>query len=411
MTKRLALTISVMALVMTGSMNVAVAQDDGDDVKGIQAGALTIRPSLTVTEIFDDNIYTEENNENDDFITRVKPQVIIDAADKPNIFRLTAGLTQEFYGDDSDDDRLDYNVGVRGRTKFQDNVQWDGMADFRKLHSDRGDDETNPANDAKEPPEYNVGRVTTSLEAKHDTLTFKPRLGLTHYNFEDYSRTNNTLVDQDVRDRNEYGFGGRISHNISGETSVFVDGEFQPRNYSDSTATRRDSDGGSYLAGVRYEGSAVKAELALGYMDREYDVAVYEEIDALDAEASLDWSIDSATQFKASVGRNIAEVTDANVGGAVRTDFRTSLSHDFTEQWEGRLKARYRTSDYQGGNGASSGTSDREDDFVEAGAALDYKLSERITFTADYTYGNNDSNLNTADYDRNVFMLGVKLEY
>jgi len=49
------------------------------DVKGIAVGDFTLYPSISLTEYYDDNIYAEDTNTRDDFVTVVVPAVNIES--------------------------------------------------------------------------------------------------------------------------------------------------------------------------------------------------------------------------------------------------------------------------------------------------------------------------------------------
>ena len=414
MRKNLALAVSVLALAVAAVGTPAWAQDDEAAAgRGIKSGSLVFKPSLLITAESNDNIYTEDTNEESDVVTKITPKVVVDTVTAPSKLQFVASATERLYADNSDDNRFDYTLGVNAGADLSDAVKWDGSVDHRRLHNDRGDDQTNPLSDATKPTVYNVTRAKTSLTVESGAVTFKPRLGLQSFNYKDYTRLNNTVVDQDFRDRDEYTVGGRLGYDLKNDFTVFVDGEFNPRNYDVSSATERSSDGGSYLAGFTYKPSKdMKAELAAGYMNREYDKGtVYEDVDTFDASAMWEWAFEEGSKVKATYERSVVEVTDTGVGGAKRNDFRVIVDKKLTDKLSGDAEARYINTDYQGGNGATSGTEDREDDQYLLGVGLDYALTEQVSLTADYNYTNRDSNLNTADYDRNVFMLGVKFEY
>lgn len=381
-----------------------------DPNKGYQVGRFLMQPSISVTEEYDDNIYAQETNEQDDFITTISPKIVAKLTDTPHRLQFSAGLDQVLYAEDSDDNFLNYNAGVTGRYYADKTMYFDGLADYRHLHSRRGDDQANPTNDASEPLPYNVSRVKTSMTKNIDRFRLQPALGYVRYDFENVRRKNGALIDQNFRDRDEYELGGRLSYLTGEDMSVFTDLQYNPREYDDNSAVERDSDGGSYLAGIRYTPENIVAELAAGYMDRDYDRNVYEDIDTYDIAARFDYTYAPNSQVKLSFNRAISEVTDGNVGGAIRSDVRAAVTKELTTDLVGHVRGAYINSAYEGGNGADDG-GDREDDYYEAGAGLTYTLRENVALTANYIYGKNQSNRDTSDYDNNSILFGVKIGY
>lgn len=428
MQTRFITSASILALILSVASTTARAQDsiqdetkqppvttskstwrDAEDAKGFRFGNLLLKPLMEVKESYDDNIFTEDSGEKSDWVTRLSPSLVVQTEDTPHKVQFSAGLDQVMYADHSDMNYLNYDFGIKDRYKIDKTLTWEGSFDYRKGHSLPGDTEANPAGDASEALPYNIYTARTSLNKDFGALSFAPRLGFQRYEYENVRRNNGVMLDQGYRDRDEKLVGGRIGYDLRKEVQVFTDLEYAPRDYLQDSATERDSDGGTYMIGTRYRPSKdLTLEIAGGFMDRNYDTAAYDDINAFAASARANWTIQPGSKLQARLNRTIGEVTDANVGGNIRTDLRADFTQDLTDDLSGKLGARWINSDYQGGNGADSGTSDRDDDYYSANVGVKYTLTPVIAFTGDYTYGNNSSNRNSAEYTDNVFMLGVK---
>ena len=55
--------------------------------------------------------------------------------------------------------------------------------------------------------------------------------------------------------------------------------------------------------------------------------------------------------------------------------------------------------------------STREDDLIDFGVNVRYVPNEYVTFSAGYSYADNDSSLAIADYSQNVLKLTASLRY
>ena len=387
---------------------VALAQDETDDFAGFRK--LTFTPSVALTQSYDDNIYTETNDTNGDFITNLDAKLKVDASfENLRKLQFNFGINQEIYADNANDNRLDYNAGVLARSNLSDGVVWTGSADFRHAHNNRGDNETDPTASAEKAPAYDMARAKTSLNVKANQFTFKPRLGLAAYTFKDYNLRNGSAVDQDYRDRIEYIAGGRLSYGVLKTTDIFIDAEYAPNDYDVSGTNNRDSNGSRYLTGIAYKPSKnLSAEFGIGYMNRTFDRASFDNIHALATQSSVNWSYEDGGRVRISLERSIGETTQMNVGGTLRTGTRVSITKNLAEDLTGKLDARYFSTAYQGGLGATGGAKDRTDNLFGFGAELEYQLNEKLALTADYNYVNNGSNQNSAEYTKNVFLLGMK---
>jgi hypothetical protein len=377
--------------------------------KGYAAGDFILKPSLTVNEEYNDNIYTEDNNEVGDFVTHIIPKLTAELKGYAHQLKIAAGLEQVIYADETQNHYLNYDATISDRYNFDKTSYWAGSVGYRKRHSLPGDDDANPGADAGEPLPYNMYDASTRLSKDFGNVELTPRASFRRYEFDSVRRVNGTNIDQGGRDRDHYNVGGRANVPFNKDSTVFVDLDWAPINYLQETAAERDSNGGNYLAGLRWSpDKTISVEAGLGLLTRNYDTAAYNDIDTLGATVSIAYAPMPGSKLAFDYDRSIIEVTDAGVGGAVRDNVKASFSKDLTDLWTGRLNARYARTDYDGGLGATGGTRDRKDEYFSLGAGASYALTETVAFTADYTYGNNDSNRNTADYDQNVFLLGVK---
>lgn len=384
-----------------------VKDSKGDD--GIRFGNLILKPMLEVYESYDDNIFTEDTNEKSDFVTRISPNLILKTIDSAHALQFSAGLDQVLFADHDKANYLNYDASIKDKYKFDKTLSWEGSLNYRKAHSMPGDTDANPAGDAGEALPYNIYTARTSLTKDFGKLNLVPRLGFQRYEYQNVRRNNGLMLDQGYRDRDEKTIGGRVGFDIQKGFQIFTDLEYNPRNYLQESATERDSNGGSYVIGTRYRiGKELDLEIAGGFMNRSYDTAAYDDINTYDLSSRVNWAVQPGSKVRGSFKRSIVEVTDANTGGAVRNDAKVDFMQDLAEDWSGKVGARWINSDYQGGNGATGGTSDREDDYYSANVGVKYELTPVVSFTGDYTYGNNNSNRNTAEYTNNVFMLGVK---
>jgi tetratricopeptide (TPR) repeat protein len=80
--------------------------------------------------------------------------------------------------------------------------------------------------------------------------------------------------------------------------------------------------------------------------------------------------------------------------------------------WDARVDGRYRTSSYSDANEVSSGVFEkREDKQLRLSARLIREIAKNMEFEGRYTYTDNNSNLNTYDYDRSVIQAGLNWRF
>jgi len=393
-------SLSIIAL-LTSIPNIAGAETGSKESK------VTFKPTISVSESYDDNIYTERTDAHDDFYTKITPEFYIESGSDEFKTRFNAGITKFIYSDDPDNNRLDFTTGLKANAKINSDLAWEGLLDYRRGHSERGDADADPTNDILKPPVFTAKKASTALSYKILDFTLKPRVGITNYNFDDGVRMNGTVRPQNFRDRNEYIFGGRAIYNLAKDFDVFGDVEYNPRNYTFSSAAERTSVGGTYQGGVSFKPRKdMKIDLAAGYIDRKYDQAIYRDIHAPYFAGSWKWDVTEETVLGASVDRVIMEITDAGSSGSVRTISKITLAQKLGEKLTAKLEGRFTKSAYEGGNGATNGT-DRDDNLYDTLAGFSYELTPQIKLNTDYIFTNKDSDRETSDSKRHVVTIGM----
>ena len=94
------------------STGAAVAQESSRP-EGVQVGVFNLRPSISVEQRYDSNIFEETNNETDSFITSVEPRLSAETTWSRHKIEFDVGGKAEFFLDSSDDDNqtLDATLG------------------------------------------------------------------------------------------------------------------------------------------------------------------------------------------------------------------------------------------------------------------------------------------------------------
>lgn len=93
----------------------------------------------------------------------------------------------------------------------------------------------------------------------------------------------------------------------------------------------------------------------------------------------------------------------------VRHILRANARIPFAGKWEGEIDARYRKSRYRDKNLFSNGSSKtRDDERFRARLGIEYKYTGKTRFFGRYENFNNDSNIDTYSYDRNLISVGIQ---
>jgi hypothetical protein len=138
----------------------------------------------------------------------------------------------------------------------------------------------------------------------------------------------------------------------------------------------------------------------VGYRTREDDRAGVDDDSTLGLDADLAWTATPKLRTRLGLTR------DFGVGGegqsTENTGFDLNATYAINAYYAATAFASYELRDYQGG---------REDDQYRLGTSLNYTPNQYLRFSAGYTYSENESNFDFADYVDHTFSISASLRY
>jgi len=387
----------------------------GDDPKpapiaqadGIQLGSFLVLPEASVAQMYDSNIFATRNNEVDDTLTILYPNLSAKSTWDAHELELSAGGAFAQYYSNNDEDYDDYWADVDGRYDFSAQTNMFGGAGLSSQHEDRSTPDDNLA--GKKPTTYDsihaLGGV--SHQFKRATLRF----GGT---FERLDFENVTNLNNDDRDRDLLGAGARVTFDINRRYDVFLQGAWDKRDYDtqpDDNGFRRDSDGYRATAGVKVRFSnRLKGEAEIGRLRQNYDDSRFSTVTKPDFGGRLRWLVSPATRVSARLDRSLEETTLFGASSYLYTALSADLNHRFTPRLRLTADMTVGREDYQDIH--------REDDVYSGQVSLRYFLDPRLYLGAGYRLTSRDSNFSQAignpasqrdsgDYGRNQVFLTI----
>ncbi len=369
------------------------------DAVGVHAGAFTVFPQASVTGSFDDNIYATNVNETDDFITELATSVSVESGWSRHALNFVGGVSQYIYADNTDENRLDWNVGADGRIDVTRDTQIRGALAYRQLHEDRGDPSAPAA--ASEPTEYNLLTGSASVDHKFNRLTTRISGGYSNYDYKDVLSTLGAVIDQDDRDRDQYEEALRIGYDVSPDTNVYVQGTLNQRDYDltvPAVAVNRDSDGYAVVAGSDFRiSNLMQGGVFVGYQRQSYDDPTLAESSGVAYGANVEWYVTPLTTITFDAASTIEETTTAGASGYNAQSAGVRVDHELLRNVLINARVSYEQDDYDGVA--------RSDDKVRAGLGLDYLLNRNFTVGVGYDYVDNSSDVAGNEYKRNIVGL------
>ncbi|MBC7102844.1 MAG: outer membrane beta-barrel protein [Parvibaculum sp.] len=371
----------------------------GYDAAGIRAGGFMVYPTASVTEAYEDNIYATPTNETDDFVTTLRAGVAVNSTWSRHALNLNAGLAQQFYADNGDEDRFDWNVGAGGALDITSMTALSGSLSYAQRHEDRGDPSSPAA--ANEPIEYTLFTGTAALSQNFARMTATVGGEYLDYDYDDSATAGGGPIDQDFRDREEFIERVRLAYNVSPDTNIYVEGQLDQREYKEAPippAQVRDSEGMQVVVGSEFRlTNLAQGGAYVGYQERDYDAATFGDTDGLAYGANVDWFVTPLTTVIFTADQSVEETTIGGSSGYDRQRFGVDVDHELMRNLILSGGASYGSDDFN--------SSPREDDLIGASAGLLYLLNRNFDVGLRYTFEDRDSNDATADYTRNVVAL------
>lgn len=370
------------------------------DPLGIRAGTFLVFPSLSLEGGYDDNVYAESNDEDDDFFATLRPE--IDARSDWNRHALNFGVAAEGarYLEEDNNDYLDFFSNAEGRLDIsRDNILTGGI-EVNRLHEDR--ESPDDAGQGQDVTEYWNPIARLAYRRNFNRIYTQIGADLTRFDFKD-----NDDINEDDRDRNQYRGRLRAGYEISPRISAFGEGIYEIRDYDQTPNDQgvdRNSEGYSLRAGTEIDITGLLfGEVALGYTHREYDDDTLDDVGGLGGGGTLTWNVTPLTTIIFEGTGEVRETTVSFEGDEASGRFDKEVAVDVTHELLRNVllnaTASYTRSDFEG--------TSRSDDIYRAGGGITYLINRNLSLDASYRYSKRDSDDNDAEFTRNIVLLGI----
>ncbi len=395
--------VVVIALsILLAQAGSAYSQQSDDVVATADTASQTTEIGVSVSEIYDDNIFATRNDKEADFITLISPFLTAETRGEGASFRLDAGASIGWYESNETEDYQDYWGGIEIRSNVGSAAEIFGGGRISRLHEDRSspDDFLGP-----EPTEYDASEAFLGVQTGAGPATV--RLGGTYerLDFRD-DAPSLTAANHDDRDRELWSVGARIGYALSPDRRLFVQGASDSRRYDeylDDNLQNRDSEGYNAAVGLEFRsGLTLSGEILAGYIEQDYDDPALNDVQTFDLGAQIRWQTAPSTVVVGSLDRTLEETTVKDASSYLYTSVGGQISHRVRRGVVVGADAAVSRRDYQGLN--------RYDDVIESGLGVNWYFRPRLFLGVDYRYTDQNSNWAENDYDENrVFLrLGAR---
>lgn len=370
---------------------------------GVAFRGFILRPSLSISEYYDDNIFRQADEE-EDFVTLIEPE--FRAETNWNLHQILAGWRGKYaiFSDFEDENYQDQMFFLSGRYDLGYETSVSGLLRADYLHEDRGD-----LDDVGGDRPIEFFRQTAQLAYKRAIGVLKLDLDgiYSSYQFDD-SVASGVEIDNSVRDRDIFNYGGRLTYSLSDDYALFFRARGEKRTYDLDANAFRDSVGQEYALGaaVNFTGK-FEVDAYLGYISQDYDGASQDDIKDIAYGGRLIWNYSDLTSITAKLDRYAVETIIADESGILRTDFDFNIDHAFRPNVIVGGNLGILNDEYEG----EAAATDRDNVTYSVGFDVDYRLNPALHAGFDYRFLTRDFDTNSLDYDNQRIMLSLKVQY
>lgn len=375
----------------------------GYDPVPYRVNGVEIMPSISIDTIYDNNIFAVRNA-SDDLIVRVKPRVT--ASTKLGSFDIAtaAEVDRRQYLETNGQSTTDYSLGLRGRLE----VSRDGQIYVGTRNGQATEDRTDPASplNLQQPVQYRYASAFLGAGQSFNRLRIAGRVGVETRNYKDGRDGFDMLVDQDFRNRTLFTSDLAAEFAISPETSIFINGKVNRRDYIKQPALlpSRDSKGYEVTAGTSFQLSQlIRSEIAVGYFNQNFKDTGFDDVDGFAARAKLEYFVTPLVTLTASANRGVEESSTLGSGAYVATSFSLAVDYEFLRNLIVSASAGYERDRFQ--------DIDRRYTIANAKLGAQWQLAPRYALHAQYDFRDQDAagTFPGREFSRHRFLAGITI--
>ncbi len=389
-------------------LSVRTRRSSSYDPQNIRMGEIIFAPSIETYTTFSDNVYGRSDNEREDIILGIKPELKI-RSDLP-LHQINA----RFYADDANYKKLkeegytDYGSEFDGRFDVYPGFAIPLSLSYGQQHSGRDDpDERISA----EPTIYRLLQGRTGLRLTGDFIEINALTGFERYKYDDTVSFSGATIDNSSRDRDVFANTLSLGFPQTSIIAPFVYISHKMTSYDqevDAFNISRGSDETETGIGSIFNFTPVtRSTFRIGQVTHNFDDPRADEIKTLTYSADLNWDASTLAAFSLSGSRGVEEVF-LNSGAKIQTAFELGMTYELAPNILARPSIGYIEKEFEE-------FSEGKTTAVVGGMELTYKLNSNVWTTLQYNgisekTESNPGGVGADGYDKNTITLSLKLQ-
>ena len=376
----------------------------GEDAGLIQIGPVSAYPSMKIVTLHDDNLFRSDKNELSTLIGIVSPAVKFSLQD--NIKKLTLDYQIEagFHENSSQDDYVDQKLLGIFVFNPTDRIKTELRAEYLDEHDARGTGRTEGfgavgPDTTLDPDEWHSYSIGGLLSYGTPNATGRVEVE-SSYVTKEYD--NNRLFTFD-RDRNDFKLRGTFFYKIWPKTRLLFEIKQTVFDYEKNAIGQAslDSTGRDYLLGVAWDATYKTTGFAkFGLSEKDFDSDLRDDNDQFKWEIGVKWMPRSYSTVDITTVRRQDETN--GIGDSIDVaEFKVSWNHLWRHRISSTVEFFFAEDDFN--------STRREDSRFMTSLKLNYDWRRWARISVGYQYEENDSNVSTFDYQRNLFGFAVNI--
>ncbi|MBF0136500.1 MAG: outer membrane beta-barrel protein [Magnetococcus sp. DMHC-1] len=372
--------VIAILLTMCGSLGYLGA---ADGARGIPVGIFRVKPSLTISSQYDDNVFKSRQKVGEK-ILNIQPVVQFSTHWKKLAFQAGVSSSIVRYESRSTEDFEDHNVSMDVKYSANRHLDLGLKSEVSFNHESRGAPDVGQIGAQDKPRRWKHYGIDGS--AQYTQNRFRTQLELSHQ------------IDEKQEVGNYWNKAAlTLMFAMAPRTSLATGLGWKGIVY-DNPALRRDSQEKTVNVGVNWTGTAkTQGDLRVGYALKEPENSAAENSSAMTFGGSVSWKPLARTSLNLNANRAFAE------GGLVADYYVTTmagvgLSHKLRSFLTFKSNLDHTTNDYSSG---------LENEIWKGGVGLEYAFPRWLTMSSNFGRTSQKSNQPNSEYDSNEVMISL----
>ncbi len=368
------------------------------DAKGIPVGGFVLYPVLDLSETYNDNIFAEPTNEDEDFETVIRPGAGLQSRWSRHELDLSAYGVIHRFADHDVLNTTEYGANASFRLDLAREASFTGSGGYEHRTVSRTDPEVAQRDT---PEEVNVTTGSASFTQPFVNLRLTVSGDVVNY---DEVET----ADSD-KNRIEYEGRVRLGYDFSPALTTFLQPFYSLRDYDLAVDSAGINQGFECLWGRirRWPTTSPASSTARrpsAITRPNFSDAQFTNDSGIFVDSKTTWNVTSLTSIIARIGRENITTNEIIFGlaSSSRRQVRVGveIQHELTSNVIINANGGYKREQFL--------QTTRSDKTVEAGVNVRFLINNYVSLFASYDYGVRNSNDPDAEYTDNRFLIGVR---